>query len=342
MATSTKHGLSVAAQIRPFDTSADLEQLADLMELAFGRELEATENRIVHEMRRMARLGTALWLLDRIAPLMCGFVYVEGNYLLGNVTLSEDKNVPRQWIMSNVAVHPDWQGRGIATELVKRSLGWVRARGGLRVRLQVRTDNTPAQALYSALGFERYDTTYELLGRNPLTDDSGERDALRRLSHRNWHLAYKLALAATPVEVQRVVPVRESEYKITRAQWLLERAFGGIQQRQEVERLGLFRDGRMVAYVRIRASNRSGQHRFSTLVHPEARGTCESVLVDATMSLLEAHPTRSVFTVVSLRDRPLVTELGRRGLRVVRVLDQLVLDVADVGGRSSEGLSLDG
>lgn len=54
-----------------------------------------------------------------------------------------------------IAVHDEWQGRGIGTALMRALLdvadNWL---GLTRVDLQVYTDNTPAIALYKKLGFE--------------------------------------------------------------------------------------------------------------------------------------------------------------------------------------------
>jgi len=324
---------TIARGIRPFDITADLDRLADLMELAFGQELQATENRIVQEMRQTARLGPALWLLDRITPIMYGFVYVEGSRLLGNVTLSEDRQVPRQWVMSNVAVHPDYRGRGIATALVERSLDWVAARKGRRIRLQVRVDNVPGQALYRGLGFEHYDTLSEMLGRDLATSPSRGHTYMRRLTRRDWHATYDLALATVPDEVRRIRPVRADDYRRTRSQWLMEQLFDRIRDQRNTHRLGLFVDGTMLAYLMVCARWRSGQHELSMLVHPDALGRYEDILVDTALDVLDGYPAKPVFSVVSERDRPLVEELKRRGFEALRTLDQLVLDLSGAKGR---------
>jgi hypothetical protein len=64
--------------LRRFDMRRDLQQLADLIDLAFESEIEATRSSIVAEMRRLARAGPLLWLLDAsyatLSPLMGGFV----------------------------------------------------------------------------------------------------------------------------------------------------------------------------------------------------------------------------------------------------------------------------
>ena len=53
----------------------------------------------------------------------------------------------------NLAVVPEYRGRGLGGGLLDAGLAAVRARGGSEVFLEVRASNTPAQALYTARGF---------------------------------------------------------------------------------------------------------------------------------------------------------------------------------------------
>jgi len=59
-------------------------------------------------------------------------------------------------------VHPDYQRRGIARQLMLACIEMIRARGGKHAILQVDYDNTPAINLYDSLGFirERAFTTW--------------------------------------------------------------------------------------------------------------------------------------------------------------------------------------
>lgn len=61
-------------------------------------------------------------------------------------------NVPSRIL--SVAVRPTYQGRGIATALLRRGLDYLDRRGARQVRLEVRPGNAPAEALYTRLGFQ--------------------------------------------------------------------------------------------------------------------------------------------------------------------------------------------
>ena len=55
--------------------------------------------------------------------------------------------------VKDIAVHPDWRGRGIGSTLLARALSVLEASGARRVKLEVRAGNEAAQALYRTFGF---------------------------------------------------------------------------------------------------------------------------------------------------------------------------------------------
>jgi ribosomal-protein-alanine N-acetyltransferase len=55
--------------------------------------------------------------------------------------------------VTNIAVHPEWQRRGIATDLLLELAWKARERECQALTLEVRMSNTPAQELYRRFGF---------------------------------------------------------------------------------------------------------------------------------------------------------------------------------------------
>lgn len=55
--------------------------------------------------------------------------------------------------VNNVAVHPEWRGRGVGERLMRFALDKVRGLGGSFITLEVRRSNSSAVALYEKLGF---------------------------------------------------------------------------------------------------------------------------------------------------------------------------------------------
>ena len=71
--------------------------------------------------------------------------------------------------ITNLAVHPDFRGRGIGETVLAVILKEVRAKGATFVTLEVRSSNTPAVSLYRKLGFKVLGTRKGYYG-NPVED----------------------------------------------------------------------------------------------------------------------------------------------------------------------------
>jgi [ribosomal protein S18]-alanine N-acetyltransferase len=56
--------------------------------------------------------------------------------------------------VNNIAVHPDFRGKGIGEALMRYAIAKVRERGATFVTLEVRVSNAAAVTLYKKLGFE--------------------------------------------------------------------------------------------------------------------------------------------------------------------------------------------
>lgn len=71
--------------------------------------------------------------------------------------------------ITNIALHPDFRGRGIAETVLTVILKEVRGKGATFVTLEVRSSNTPAVSLYRKLGFKVLGTRKGYYG-NPVED----------------------------------------------------------------------------------------------------------------------------------------------------------------------------
>ncbi len=66
--------------------------------------------------------------------------------------------------LHNLAVHPDFRGRGVARGLLKAAESLCRQRDFRRILLEVREDNQAARNLYLGLGFEAAGTRKDYYG----------------------------------------------------------------------------------------------------------------------------------------------------------------------------------
>ena len=79
-----------------------------------------------------------------------------GGKVVGSIDISRKRNRLAHVASLGMAVHDDYQNRGIGTELMKAALdmtdNWLNIR---RIELDVYTDNLPAVHLYEKFGFVR-------------------------------------------------------------------------------------------------------------------------------------------------------------------------------------------
>lgn len=87
----------------------------------------------------LARRGERYYIVGTIAGQLVGYA--------GILFTPDDAHV------TNIAVDPEWQRRGIATELLLELCWKARERGCQGMSLEVRVSNTAAQALYARFGF---------------------------------------------------------------------------------------------------------------------------------------------------------------------------------------------
>jgi ribosomal protein S18 acetylase RimI-like enzyme len=143
--------------LQPLRLTRDWRQVLALIELAFGDALDVEARRALHSMRLPPLLAPLIALLDQLSlpgeGLMPGFVWREGGRVVGTVSVRRIHPYGHGWLISNVAVHPDWQGRGIGRALMVNSLDYARDYGGAWAVLQVRDRNAVARRLYESLGF---------------------------------------------------------------------------------------------------------------------------------------------------------------------------------------------
>jgi len=312
--------------IRPFDPRRDLLALAHLIEVAFGPELALTGSRMVQDMRQIALWGPFLNLGQFFSPFR-GFVWIEDEKLVGNVSLARDKE-PGVWTLSNVAVLPEYRGRGIAGALVNVAIDYVRQRGGKRLLLQVRSDNSLAKGLYHRRGFVHFDTLEEMdlsVVRWPAGKEE-EVAGLRRPRAVDWQAIYRLVFKSTPADVRARRPLRAQRFRRGLKWWLkrqFEFALGGRVQYELVAEEG----GELTGYVVMEVDLLRGPYQLSLYVRPDARGRWERPLLRGIFQELGRVPRARVRAYISVSHPEAFEALESLGFRVLRELDQMSLDL---------------
>jgi ribosomal protein S18 acetylase RimI-like enzyme len=137
----------------------DIPQITELVELCFAEVLDYPSRRMLRDVRAVAQLGDAAWSLSRLLGAvrpeewLLATVWQADGRIVGNVTLTRRAPEPHAWLISNVAVHPDFRRRGIARGMVEHALGEIRSQGGRHAYLQVDAANSSALRIYDEVGF---------------------------------------------------------------------------------------------------------------------------------------------------------------------------------------------
>jgi len=145
--------------IRAFDVRTDLLSVSDLVELCFADRLTPDGQALLRKMRSSAHNRRfqewAFSMAGRISMPFTGFVWEENGEIIGNLSLIPYQISGKHYYMiANVAVHPDYQRKGIARSLVREALDFLIPRKLDGIWLQVDEGNQAAVDLYLRHGFK--------------------------------------------------------------------------------------------------------------------------------------------------------------------------------------------
>ena len=101
----------------------------------------------------LADLGAAAGAASGVSATAGGAGVDDGEvcgYVVADVVSEFGRTVGH---VKDIAVHPDWRGRGVGSRLLDRALSVLAAGGARRAKLEVRAGNREAQTLYRSFGF---------------------------------------------------------------------------------------------------------------------------------------------------------------------------------------------
>lgn len=268
---------------QPFDPGRHMRQVAQLVRAVFADELDERGRNALREMEFAGRLSPFLGDLTSLAlfdETFCGQVWMADGRVIGNVSLQAADGAGLRWRITNVAVLPEYRGRGIARSLMQETLREIARRGGAWALLQVRALNATAYHLYESLGFTYVcrEAIWQLStppAHAPRPDPRTPLEPLRSVTGEEW---LELARAARPALAQWAEPLNPAAYRLTAGRRLGE-LLGRWMRYYVVERWAAWEQGRLMGVVESRADAFGGTDRLHFAVRPEARGRLESVLV---------------------------------------------------------------
>ncbi len=304
--------------LRPINPNTDLVALADLMEVGFGTTMDESGRAMLREMRALGRSGWLARLVNGLDGLFGGFqqgyVWMDNGRMVGNVSVMPAL-LPRVSgsgvIIANVVVHPDFQRRGIAHELLSASLDLARRQNRRFALLQVAVNNSVAQRLYTQFGFrsQRAFTHWVRPNRLRVPNRLMDMPPFTLRNGRDWQSEYALAQLVRPEARGGMGWLRPTYSGAFQPSFWSGAALLG----QSAEHWTLYRspsDPRqleMLAVARVQMGF-GMPDRFDMLIHPEMQGRLELPLLNFILRRLDVsgriavsdHPTDDVAASIAL------------------------------------------
>lgn len=315
--------------LRPFNPVRDLGEVAELLRLAFADELGRPEATWLGDVEPLGVLKPFVWFVNRLNLAMggpsYGFVWVEDGRIVGNVTIGRLSS--QNWLISNVAVHPNYRRRGIARDLMDASVDWIRERGARWVTLEVRRDNVPAKSLYLNMGFVVVQGTTEMErhGVGSITRVPPPAGYQLRLARpADGTQMFELARQTTPELAQVIDPIRRHDYESGTLDHLLEGLRRLIGLPATLRWVVTDADKQVVAMLKVR---RGGYHHWlHLLIHPNLHGMLEEALATRALDALSGH-RGTVHAKVDADHPAAMAVLKSYGFREIRTLDRMALEL---------------
>ena len=307
--------------IRPFDIGQDLRAVSRLIADAFADELDAQGEAALRELRILGHMSGLVRILSRstgeFQNAFSGFVWVENNRVVGNVTVQRASSGSGRWQIANVAVAPAWRGRGISRALMEHALEYIRDMGGSWAVLQVRGENEIALGLYERLRFENLGGNSELYA--PGVPKPVTRPTLPNLqpfSPSDSNLLYELATSRPSAELQWWRALRRDDFRLP-----LEKRIGELLSslvgRQRIYRYAIRDYGsRFEGAIQVVARHWRGEHRIRLWLRREAQERYAQPLTLSALALLQESPRWPLRASISTQDEIAAQTLLNHGFSV--------------------------
>ena len=342
--------------LQPLRLARDWRQVILLIELAFGEDLDAEARRALRSMRLPPVLASLIALLDSLSlpgeGMMPGFVWFESGRVVGTASVRRVQAFAGGWLISNVAVHPDWQGQGIGRALLEASLDFAQDHGGTWVVLQVRESNLVARRLYESLEFHSIAevSRFRKSAVNEMTPFV-HHQAFRPARWSDGNALSRLARTLTPRDVLWVDSLNRDLYKIRLLDRLMARMRGGRRRWWVLDAVDCESDEGMIrprastpwaghrfcAAVGVEEDPRIPWHRLRLLVLPEAQA---EPLAERLIAFGLAQLVNSLALPIEVEhpasDEATLAALAKAGFESVFALIHMRRNLRDFGSRQEE------
>lgn len=341
-APGRQYDRSMASGVRPFDIGRDLRAVAELIGVAFALELDGRGNDALREMRFMSHFGGFLGLMNRSTgefnDMLSGFVWLENGKVVGNVTVQRGDRIGNRWQIANVAVAPEYRGRGISRRLMDVALEHAASCGGRWAVLQVYANNQVARHLYDSMGFEEVDGTSDLRASRLLAMNGPvDSNNLHTFAAGDWQPLYELANHQLGTQAQWWRPVRRSDFDLPFEDRIGE-WFQRLLGQATVYRRAIQVSPRFESALILRAQRWESPHLMQLWTRPEHYGIHDATLIRWALATLQDYPRWPIEISLNTKQQPAIDLLREYGFRIRRTL--LTLRKRIDGSEDTSGASV--
>ena len=225
----------------------DILHITGLVELCFADVLDYPSRRMLREVRTVARMGPMAWKISRLLGVvrkeewLSAYVWEEQGRIVANANVTHRGGEEPDWLMSNVAVHPDYRRRGIARSLVEYAVNGLHSRGVGDIYLQVDAANRSAVDIYDNVGFAKIACRMAWQragGENRLARPAGARSfQVAERKSAEWMEEYELWRSVSPHGTAWNTPLKKKALRPS--MWKgMERMLAGEQEKHFLARRG--------------------------------------------------------------------------------------------------------
>ena len=149
--------------IRPARYS-DFEAIKKIFQVAFDAEYKQRGIDIVHRIAQYQKIYPVLKFLalfpNPYQHLFNVYVYEEKKQVAGMIQITSRNKAQTHWNIDNIAVLPEFRGKGIAKNIINHIFETYGQKGALSFTLEVDIKNKNAIKVYEALGMRHYATVF--------------------------------------------------------------------------------------------------------------------------------------------------------------------------------------
>jgi len=286
---------------------SDFEDLKKIFAICFTDEYQPRGINIVKRIEKWQKLYVVIKFLATFNnPYQHVFnVHVyedEDGKIAGLIQTSARSKDQTRWHIENIAVLPEYRGKGIAKKLINYVFDTYTSKGANRFTLEVDIKNQNAIKLYESIGFRKYTTIhYHKLNSKKIDDFKAEKvtipEGFRPYKPSDLQLHFDLYTACTPSSVRIVDQKNLQDFEKNPLEQM-SNYIKEVLKKSCHHHFVVEKNNTLVASLEITAQYRKIPHIVRLLVHAGYEDLNETLLNYA-FNFLTNYPQRSVLVAAS-------------------------------------------